>query len=172
MCELTAGIAIVSALVGAAGSIQQANATSASANYNAKVGDMNARISDQRARDALERGKLDEQRKRMEVAQFKGRQQAAMASNGVDLSFGSPLDALVNTAVLGEVDALTVRSNAAREAYGYKVDAVNKRADATLNRMNADSAKTAGYLDAAGTLLGGIGDGWKRYKMSSMGMVA
>jgi hypothetical protein len=119
---------------------------------------MNAKIADSNARDAQERGKLEEQNKRREVAMLTGRQRAAMASNGVDLSFGSPLDSLVDTAMLGELDALTIRSNAAREAYGYNVSATNARADATLSRANAKSAKTGGYLSAFGTVLGGAAE--------------
>lgn len=172
MCDITAGIAIATALVGAAGSIQQGKAANAAAKYNANVAEMNARISDNRARDALERGKIEEQAKRREISQFKGRQEAAMAANGVDLSFGSPLDALVDTAMVGEIDALTVRSNANREAYGHKVDAANKTAQANLSKMEGKAAKTGSYWSAAGTLLSGAGDAWGSYKKKSIGAYA
>jgi hypothetical protein len=172
MCDITAGIALASALVGAAGSVQQGKAANASAKYNAKVADMNARISERRAYDSIERGKTEEQAKRREVAQFKGRQEAAMSANGVDVGFGSPLDTLVDTATMGELDALTVRSNAAREAYGHQVEASNKTADANLSRMNGKAAKTGSYFQAAGTLLSGVGDAWGSYKKSSMGAYA
>ncbi|WP_455153244.1 hypothetical protein [Bradyrhizobium cenepequi] len=84
--------------------------------------------------------------------------------NGVDLSFGSPLDTLTDTAVLGELDALTIRTNANREAYDYKVQGVNARANANLDRMKADLAETGGYLKAAGTVLAGAGNSYARYK--------
>lgn len=172
MCDITAGLAIVSSLVGAAGAIQQGNAAAAAAKFNAKTQEMNAKISEARARDSLERGKLDEQQKRNEVAQIKGRQQAAMAANGVDIGYGSPLDTLVDTATMGELDALTVRSNAAREAYGHDVEAANKRADAQLSRMNAKASKTAGYLSAASSLLTGAGNAWGSYRKSQIGSYA
>lgn len=172
MCDITAGLAIASTLIGAVGAVQQGKAASDAAKYNAKVADMNARISDRRAIDALERGKIEEQSKRREVAQLRGRQEAAMAANGVDLSFGSPLETLVDTAVIGELDALTVRSNASREAYGFKVDAANKVADGNLSRMNAKASRTAGYLSAAGTLLSGGADAWGSYRKRSIGAYA
>ena len=50
-----------------------------------------------------------------------------MAANGVDLSSGSPLDILGDTAMYGELDALTIRSNAEREAYGYRVQSRRRR---------------------------------------------
>lgn len=166
MCDLTMALTIGSTLLGAAGAMQQAQATADANNYNAKVQDMNAKLADRRAKDAIERGAKEEQRKRNQVSQIKGQQQAAMAANGVDLTFGSPLDTLTDTAVMGELDALTIRTNANREAYDYKVDAVNKRSGATMSRMSASAAKTGGYLDALGTVLGGAGKAYGQYKSS------
>jgi hypothetical protein len=164
MCELMTMLAIGSTIVGAAGAIQQGQAASAAAKYNAQVGEMNAVLAERRAKDAIERGAAEEQRKRQEVAKIKGQQVAAMAANGVDLSFGSPLDTIVDTAVLGELDALTIRTNANRESYEHKVDAVNKRAGAELNRMQAKSALQGGYLSAAGTVLTGAGKSIETYR--------
>lgn len=171
MCDLMMALTIGSTLLGAAGQIQQGNAAASAAKYNAQVAEMNATLSDRKAKDALERGKIEEQNKRQEIAQLKGRQQASMAANGVDLSFGSPLDTIVDTAVLGELDALTVRRNANREAYDYEVQAVNGRADATLSRMNAKAAKTGGYLGAVGTVLGGAGKAYGDYRTSKIGSI-
>lgn len=157
MCELMTILAIGGTVLTAAGQIQQAQATGAANNYNAQVAEMNATLADRRAKDALERGKIEEQRKRQDVARITGQQVAASAANGIDLTFGSPLDTIVDTAVLGELDALTIRSNTYRESYDYKVQGVNQRAQAGLNRMQADSAITGGYLNAGGTVLTGLG---------------
>jgi hypothetical protein len=117
MCDfglvLSTALTAASTMVGVQGAKQEAASASAASEYNAKVQDMNARLSERRARDALERGAQEEQQKRNENAQIMGRQKAAMAANGVDLTFGSPLDTLVDTATLGEIDALTIRRNAA-----------------------------------------------------------
>jgi hypothetical protein len=154
------------------GTIQQANAAADAQRYNAKVAEMNATLSDRRAKDAVARGAQEEQRKRMQVAQLKGSQRAAMAANGVDLSFGSPLDTLVDTAVLGELDALNIRSNSYRESYDHQVDAVNQRAGATLANHNAASAQTGGYLDAFGTILTGGGKAYRDYRTPTIGAIA
>ncbi|MDK2769919.1 MAG: hypothetical protein KYX69_19650 [Sphingomonas sp.] len=158
--------------LGAVGQVQQAQATSAAAKYNAQIGEMNATLADRRAKDAVERGKVEEQRKRQEVAKIKGAQVAAMAANGVDTSFGSPLDTIVDTAVLGELDALTIRTNSYRESYEHSVDAVNKRAGAQLARSQAKSALTGGYLAAAGTVLTGAGKAYGQYQKSSIGSIS
>lgn len=157
-------LTIGSTVLGAAGQMQQASAQAAAAKYNSQVQQMNATLSERRARDAIERGAQEEQRKRMEVARIGGQQRAAMAANGVDLTFGSPLDTLVDTAVLGELDALTIRTNTYREAYDRRVDAVNQRAGAQLSQMEAKAAKTGGYLAAAGTILTGAGKAYQQYK--------
>ncbi len=172
MCDLTMALMVGSTLVGAAGQVQQAQATAKANRYNAQIQDMNANLADRQARDAIERGHLEEQRKRQEVARIKGAQTAAMAANGVDLTFGSPLDTLVDTAVAGEIDALTIRSNSYREAYDHNVDAVNKRAGATLSRMSASAASTGGYLNAAGTILGGGAKAASYAKTNSMGSIS
>ncbi len=172
MCDLTLALTLGSTLLGAAGQIQQAQATASANKYNAQVADMNARISERRAKDAIERGALEEQKKRQQVQQVLGKQQAAMAANGVDVSFGSPLDTIVDSAVLGELDALTIRSNTYREAYEYRVDAANKRSSAQLNRMNADAATAGGYLGAAGTILGGAGKAYSGYRQNTIGRIS
>ena len=69
--------------------------------------------------------------------------------------------------MLGELDALTVQSNSYREAYDHKVSATNERAGAELSRMEARHAKSAGFLNAAGTLIGGFGNAHGSYKKST-----
>ena len=157
MCDLGLALTLGSTLLGAAGQVQQAKATAEANKYNAQVAEMNAQIAEKQAKDAIERGKQEEQQKRLQTSQLEGRQRAAMAANGVDLSFGSPLDTIVDTAKMGEIDALNVRTNAYREAYGYKVQGTNQLASAKLDRMRADAAVKGGYLDAVGTILGGSG---------------
>lgn len=169
MCDLMMALTLSSTLLGAAGAVQQGQATAASSRYNAQVQEMNATLADRRAKDALERGAVEEQRKRQQVAGLQGQQKAAMAANGVDLTFGSPLDTIVDSAVMGEMDALTIRTNTAREAYDYKVGAVNQRAGATMSRAAADNAETSGYLGAAGTILGGAGRAYQGYRTGNFG---
>lgn len=155
MCDPVTGLIVASTLLSAAGSVQQGNAAAAAGRYNQQISEMNAKIADNKARDAIERGKIAEQQKRREVAAVAGRQQAAMAANGVDISFGSPLDVLADTAIQGELDALTIRSNTYREEYDYRVQGANQRAQGSLARMQGDAAKTGGLISAGATILGG-----------------
>jgi hypothetical protein len=76
-------------------------------------------------------GKSSEFNQRLKTAQLKGTQTARMAANGVALDSGSALDVLTSTDVMGEADANTIRDNAGKEAYGYKSQAANYRAQAS-----------------------------------------
>lgn len=164
MCDPVTGLMIASTLLSAGGAIQQGNAQAAASRHQAQVAEMNATLADRQARDALERGKLAEQEKRRETARLLGAQQAAFAANGVDLTMGSPLDTIAGSAALGEIDALTIRSNAAREAYDFDVQGMNQRANANLARAQASSAKTGSLLSAGSTILGGAANTWKYSK--------
>lgn len=155
MCELTTALMIGSTLIGATGQIQEGKAAAASSRYNAQVAEMNATLSDRAAKDALERGKLEEQKSRRQTAGLIGEQTAAMAANGVDVTFGSPLDLIVDTATQGEVDALTIRKNTYREERDLRQQASNYRGQAGVDRASGASALSGGYLGAAGTVLGG-----------------
>lgn len=160
---------IGSTVIGGVGQLQQASATAAASEYNARVSDMNAKLSDRAARDALERGKIEEQAQRQKTAQILGQQTAGMAANGLDLGFGSPLDLLVDTAVMGEIDALTIRSNTYREERDIRQQGLNYRGQAGMQRAEAKSARTAGWLSAAGTVLGGGADAYGNYKKTKIG---
>lgn len=166
MCELTTMLMIGSTLMGGVGAIQQGNAAAASANYNAKVADMNAKLTETQARDVVERGNMAEQQQRMKTSQILGQQRAAMAANGVDLKFGSPLDTLVDTAAMGELDALTIRANTYREERDVRQQGLNLRGQANMLRAEAKGAKSGGFLGAVGTVLGGGAKAYGNYQQS------
>lgn len=172
MCDISMALTLGATLLGAAGQVQQGQAAKEAGEYNAKVGEMNATLAERRAKDALERGKVEEQQKRQEVQGVLGRQQAAMAANGVDITFGSPLDTLIDTSTMGELDALTIRTNTAREAYDFRVDAANKRAGASMDRAAGNNALKGSYLGAGGTVLTGMASGYKSYKSGQIGAIS
>ena len=166
MCELTTMLMIGSTVMGAAGAVQQGKAANASAQYNAQVADMNAKLSESQARDAVARGAIDEQQQRMKTSLTLGQQRAAMAANGVDLKFGSPLDALVDTATMGELDALTIRTNTYREERDIRQQGLNAQGQASMMRAEGAAAKSGGYLSAMGTVLGGGARAYGNYKQT------
>ena len=147
----------------------QRHAAAAKANeyrYQAQVDDNNRKVALWKAQDAKDRGAKEEAAFRTKVAQLKGRQKSVLAASGVEIGDGSALDILGDTAALGELDALTIRSNAEREAYEQKVNASNLAANASMKRMGANNAIIAGKIGSMTSLLTGassISSKWANY---------
>lgn len=91
-------------------------------------------------------GNIEEERYLKRVRQLIGTQRATAAAQGLDPNEGSALDLQAETAGLGAQDALQIRMNAMRQAWGLNVEGVN-----SLNRASA--ARTGGRNAAIGTLL-------------------
>jgi hypothetical protein len=135
--------------------MQQAKAAAQAAQYNAAVARNNAILAERRAQDAVVRGTEEEQQKRLQTAALRGQQLVMAAAGNVDTGYGSALDMLVDTTIQGELDALTIRTNAEREAYDFRMQAVNETGQAGLLTAQAKSSRAGGFLEAAGTLLSG-----------------
>lgn len=130
------------------------------ANSQADLADYNAAVATVQADDAAARGAEEESRFRAGVRGTIGSQRAAFAAGNVDVGFGSAVEVQSDAAFLGELDALTIRTNAAREAWGYKVQAEDLHTRAAIARktgvMVAAEGReraTGAYLSGAGTLL-------------------
>lgn len=112
-----------------------------------KLGELNAGIAEWQAEDALRRGRIAEKRMRQETEKTIGSQRVALANQGVDINKGSALDVVADAAYLGELDALTIRNNAAKEAWGYKVQAAS-------SRYQGQVAQQTGMFGAFETIIG------------------
>lgn len=121
-----------------------------------KIGDFNAAVYERQAEDALVRGREDEQKFRQGVRALIGGQKAGFAGQGVDVTQGSALDVQADAAFLGELDALTIRTNASREAQGL-------RDQASVSRQGGSMARNQAYGQAAGTVLTGTSILAQRY---------
>ncbi len=117
-------------------------------NRQKEAGDANAAILEARARDARALGTDEEQRYRANVRGLIGSQRAGFAAQGVDVGSGSAADVQADAAYLGELDALTIRNNAAREAWGYEVEADQAR-------KGGEIAKRESRWGAVTTVAGG-----------------
>lgn len=134
-------------------SIYSAQSQSQAADYNAAIQRRNAQMSDRAAQDAEQRGRVEADRRRDLAQRQLGQQRAAAAASGIDLASGTALDIQEGTAEIGEIDALTIENNAAREAYGIRVGASNARAGASLSETQGSNAATS-------TILGGAASGF------------
>lgn len=158
--ETLAVISIVSAIAGTAtsvaASVQQANAAEAEAEYQAKVQRENAKIAEENAAVQRQQGIEEERMQRLKTARNVASQKTAMAANGIDVTTGTALDVIEDTATIGELDALQTRYNYERQALAYEAKADNFQNQANLDVLKGKNAQTAGYLNAGATGLAGI----------------
>jgi len=184
MCEpisLTAAISLgataLSTGLGVMGMVQQQNAQAqaasaaqAQARYQAQVAQQNQELARRQEADALQRGQVAEENRRRLTAQQIGQQRAGLAAQGTDFT-GTETDILGDTAAAGELDARTVRANAAREAYGYQVQGMGYANEAGLQYTRAaNSTYAPNYLGAGASLLAGastLSDKWRVFQQNN-----
>lgn len=77
----------------------------------------------QQAADADARGGVAAGLERMKGSQLEGQQATGYAASGVDAGSGSPARAMLDTRMMTDLDAQTIKGNAAREAWGYSTKA-------------------------------------------------
>lgn len=124
-------------------------ATQAAAESQAGIADYNAQVADLQAADATARGQQEENKFRAGVRGIVGSQRAGIAAGNIDVSSGSAVDVQADSAFLGELDALTIRTNAAREAWGFNVQAQDARLRAAVMRKSGRFAAEAGLVEGA-----------------------
>lgn len=126
---------------------------------NSKILDYNASIATHQADDAILRGATEERRLRVGVGSLIGSQRAAFAAQGIEVGSGTAADVQASTAQQGEEDALTIRTNAMMEAWGFKVASqdIRNQIDALKKTgpLRAKSERESGYSNALSTRMGG-----------------
>lgn len=120
----------------------------------------NADIARRAAADALKRGDVEIEKIRRDTGRIIGRQRAFVASAGAAVDEGSALEVLEDTAMLGELDVLIAKNNAAREAYGLETQSLSFLDEAA-------SIKAASPWQTGGSLLTGASNAL--YGYSAMG---
>lgn len=161
MCSVGMALQGAGMIFSAMGSRDQAQGQQDSYNYQAQVAQNNATMAEYQARDVLERGQREEQNRRLKTAAMFGDQRAQLAANGIDLGEGSATDLLVTTKFMGENDALTVRNNAARDAWGYRNKAKGFLDEEAMKRATARSINpTKAGVTSLLTSAGSVADKW------------
>lgn len=102
----------------------------------------NARIQQRAADQAVERGDRAGGQLGNQVADMRGAQGVAAASQGVMSNKGSAARIAASTSRLGAADVTQIRVNALREAWGHKVSAQESLSNARLNKLAARNKTT------------------------------
>lgn len=149
--------AVVSTTMSVVSSVQQGKATQAQYNYQAQVARNNAKVAEANAAQTRQEGIEESRMQRIKTLQRIGTQQAAMAANGIDISSGTALDTIEDTAAMGELDALTTRYNAETKALAYEHQSNNFNNQANLDVFAGENAYKAGTMNAIATGFEGLG---------------
>ena len=136
------GTMAVGTAVSAYGAYNQAKASKAVARNNAATAEL-------AAQDAEKRGETEAQMAQRRARQVMGAQRAAFSARGIDIDSGTAGDLIDQTDFFGQSDAATARTNARKDARGYRSQGLNYQTQA--NAINPG-------LTAASTLLGGASD--------------
>ncbi len=148
MCGPAAAVAGI-AVLGAGLAFGKQDAANQANEYNARVAENNARVADIQASQAVERGRISSVQSRLQTKRLIGQQRSAFGASGALVDEGSSLDAVLDTASFGEVDALTIQYNADIEAFGHKAKASSFRSTAAINR----ASNVSPFAAAGGSLL-------------------
>lgn len=140
------GIAMgaVGTAVSAYGSIAAGNAAKDAAEFEAQVAENDARAQSQQA--AFDASRIRKRNKRL-----RGTQTTSALKSGFTMS-GSNLDILQDSAIEGELDALT-------RLYTGAIGAGRSREGAKLARSKGKNAQRQGFMNAGGTALTGLAQG-------------
>lgn len=157
MLAVGAAAAVASTALGTVSSIQQGKQQQAMYNYQAKVAEQNAEIAKRNADTERQTGIEEARLQRMKTLQAVGAQQTAMAANGMDVTQGTSLDIIEDTAAMGELDALQIQTNYEKKALAYEQQAGNYTNQANMDAISGRNAYTAGKINAVSTGLNGIG---------------
>ena len=121
--------------------IEQAQLDQATAGYN--------------ARQAEIRGNREAGRLRMLGAAGRSDAKLAYYAGGEDASSGTAAEALASSAATTELDAQTVRNNAAREAWGFKLQAEQSKKNLETKLGSIKRAQYGSIATGLGSFAGG-----------------
>ena len=133
--------AVIGAAVSATSAIEQGQAAKETADKNAANQRQTAisaeNVGAQQAADA-----------KMKARRIAATGIAQAGAGGIDPNTGTPLTLTGQTEAFGELDSLRIINNAQRTAWGYQ-------AQAGIDELQGNQARTAGNMNAGATLLGG-----------------
>jgi|SRR5215475_3692415 len=125
--------------------------------YQAGIALMNKQIAEQNANYAINAGEIKAQQAGMKARFEIGTAIAEGGASGLDVRSGSKAQVVQGMYKVAQQDMGIIRTNAAKEAYGYEVEAASDEAQANLDKYAAKFSRTSGTIAAFGSLLGAAG---------------
>lgn len=142
-----AGVASAGASV--AGGIVAGEAQKKSADYNAQIQANDAITAQRNATIASEMGEQAAEQRGMQTAQQVGKAKAIFGASGIDPLSGSASDTEEGITSSGLTDVQTIKSNAARQAWGYQTQSSNFTAQSQLDKQQGADEMAGSFLSGA-----------------------
>ena len=149
---------VVGGATGGVGKILEGQSSASAAKYEANLYTQKAAVEGREATIAgmsgSEQAAMSSQKTKATVGALKTNE----AAGNISVNSGSAVDVRASAQSLGELDALTIRSNAAREAYGHLLAKSSDTAESQLKRAEASNDLVSGDLSGVSTFLGSAGN--------------
>lgn len=145
---LMIGTSLVQGGLSYLGASRKAAALREQAAYSREMTEVNRQLAEVNAQDAIRRGDRAASQVYRNARKTMGAQRVAAAVQGIDVNSGSAAELQGETQFLSELDMLTAKNNAWREAWGYRVQSNEATRRGTLSTL-------ANYQEANNTLLTG-----------------
>lgn len=148
------GQTLLGGLTSAFGSLFKGDAEKQMYDYQAGVARLNAQIAQQNSAYALQIGEQQAQGVGLQGGQRMGQIKAAQAASGLDVNSGTAVDVRASQKEWTGIQTAAVRSSAAKTAYNYQVQSVQFGAQAQLDTLAGQNARSAGMIGAASSIVG------------------
>lgn len=149
--------------------IMQGQALKARGAYQKQQYDLQARLQEMQGADAIDRGNKAAEQHLKATKGMIGSQRAAMGAQGVDVNDGTAAEIQRDTAALGALDAMTIKNNAWREAWGYRMQALQSRQAGEMSELAGNQQATMTYLTGGMQALGSLAKAGYYYQGGSGG---
>lgn len=157
------GLGVLQAITGVSAANQQAKSQQEVDAYQRQVALNDQQIAQQNASQATAAGEQQEAIQGLKTRNTVGAIKAAQGASGIDVNSGSAVGVQAGAAETGQLDALTIRANAARQAYGYETQGAAYGAEAGQDAAASENAGKAGEINEFSSLLGAASSGANQY---------
>lgn len=125
--------------------------------YQSAIAKINQQIDKQNADYARWTGEVEAQKSGMQTRAQIGATTAIQGASGLNVGGGSATAVRESEASLGRYDQALIRSNAARQAYGFEVKAAEAGVQAKMYSNASKASMISGIIGGMGSLLGTAG---------------
>lgn len=155
---------LTSAISGVQGAAGQAQSIKDQMDFQSQQTAFNIEMAQLQGEDVIARGDEQAQKVKKAAGQLKGSQRAAAAAQGIGIDTGNVADMVADTERLSTEDFISIRNNAAREAFGYKAQAVSYGAQGAMNNLASQNQANNTILTGGLNFVRDAGRGYSDYK--------